>query len=157
MRVPKDWSAAAVAAPSKRKAGRAWQDNVRDSITKRFGASLDSRGFTLLELLIVVALIGILAAMAVMQFGLYRRRGFDASASSDLHNAALAEEALFASGGNYVNCRNANCSLRLPGFRRSRNVTIRMRRAGTSFTGTASHPNGSGKVWAYDSTGGGLQ
>lgn len=126
-------------------------------ITNRFRAGFDSRGFTLIELLVAAALIGILAAIAVMEFGAYRRRSFDASANSDLHNAALAQEALFATNGAYVNCRNANCEQRLPGFHRSKNVTIRLRRAALSFTGTSTHANGSGKVWAYDGTAGGIQ
>lgn len=120
-------------------------------------AHLDSRGFTLIELLIVVALIGILAAIAVLQFSTYRQRSFDASANSDLRNAALAEEALVARGGGYVNCRNANCEQRLPGFHRSKRVTLRMRGAGATFTGTSTHPTGTGKVWVYDSSNGGIQ
>jgi len=123
----------------------------------RFGTDLGNRGFTLIELLIVVALIGILAAIAVMQFYTYRQKSFDASANSDLHNAALAEEALFARGSAYVNCRNATCEQRLPGFHRTTRVTIRMRGAAASFTGTSTHPDGTGKVWAYNSASGGLQ
>lgn len=126
-------------------------------MVSRYGARLNSRGFTLIELLIVVALIGILAAIAITEFRTYRQRSFDASAGADLHNAALAEEALLGSGAASVSCRNATCDQRLPGFHRSTRVTIRMRRGGASFTGTATHPAGTGKVWAYDSTRGGLQ
>ena len=118
---------------------------------------MDSRGFTLLELLVTVTVIGILAAIAIMQFSLYRQRSFDASASSDLRNAAAAQESLFATNGAYVNCRNASCETRLPGFHRSKNVTVRMRRTATSYTGTSTHPSGSGRVWVYDSTAGGIQ
>ena len=123
----------------------------------QLGANLNNRGFTLIELMVAVALIGILAAIAITQFGSYRQRGFDASAVSDLRNAAGAEEGLFAISGAYVSCRNARCGQRLPGFRRSNNVTIRMRNGGTSFTGTSTHPTGTGRVWIYDSAAGGLQ
>ena len=111
----------------------------------------------MLELLVAVAVVGILAAIAIPQYRAYRQRGFDASARVDLRNAATAEEALYTRAGAYVNCRNANCEQRLPGFHRTNNVTIRIRIAGGTFTGTSTHPNGSGKVWAYDNAAGGMQ
>jgi len=51
--------------------------------------------------LIVVAIIGILAAIAIPQFAAYRQRAFNGSAQSDLRNVATGQEALFADTMGY--------------------------------------------------------
>jgi type IV pilus assembly protein PilA len=70
------------------------------------------RAFTLVELLIVVGIIAILAAIAIPQFNTYRKRGYDASANADLRNIKTIEEALYADFTDY----GASDSISHPGI-----------------------------------------
>ena len=115
--------------------------------------SAGNRGFTLIELLTVVAIIGVLAAIAIPQFVTYRRRGFDATAETDLRNAATAEEAYYINNYVYITCGNqADCKSKLGGYDGSNGVVISLTAGSDSFTGTSSHAKGSGRVWTFDST-----
>ncbi len=62
----------------------------------------DERGFTLVELLIVIAIIAILAAIAIPQFAAYRQRGVRASMQADARNIATSLEAFFADNQSYT-------------------------------------------------------
>ena len=56
----------------------------------------NSKGFTLIELMIVIAIIGILAAIAIPNFIAYRNKAFCSAAESDANAIASAISDYFA-------------------------------------------------------------
>jgi type IV pilus assembly protein PilA len=114
-------------------------------------------GFTLIELLVVIAIIGILAAIAIPQFAAYRRRSFEAQVKSDLHNAAVAQEAYFVGANTYKACGSCT-GLNLQGFNNTATVTLNSGGGSSGFELTATHQNctATPNVWTYISTGGAI-
>jgi type IV pilus assembly protein PilA len=106
-------------------------------------------GFTLLELIVVVAIVGILAAIAIQQFSLYRSRATDAAMRSDLKNAALAMESYYGEFLEYPSTLN---SIQLVGFRKTGGVTLTITvPTSSTFTLTAAMPNGTQPSYTFDS------
>ncbi|WHZ11248.1 MAG: Type IV pilus biogenesis protein PilE [Burkholderiaceae bacterium] len=70
-----------------------------------------SRGFTLIEVMITVAIIGILAAVAVPSYRAYVERGHRASAKAALLDAAQFMERYRASNFRYVDAAGVPPSL----------------------------------------------
>ena len=107
-------------------------------------------GFTFIELVVVVAIIGILAAIAIPQFAGYRQKGFEATLRADLKNAALAQEAYFAQHRDYKSGPLSASSL--DGYNKSPGIIgITAVKGANTFTLTATHANCSGITWLYSS------
>jgi type IV pilus assembly protein PilA len=66
-------------------------------------ATRTDTGFTLLELLVVVSIVGILASIAIPQYAAYRARGYDSIVESQVRHVATGQEAFFAGNSTYSN------------------------------------------------------
>ncbi|MGH7811470.1 MAG: type IV pilin protein [Candidatus Binatia bacterium] len=107
-------------------------------------------GMTLLELLVVVAVLGILVSIAIQQYSLHRSRAIDASMRSDLKNAAMAMESYY---GEFLEYPNTNAAILLVGYRNTSGVTLTINvTSPSSFTLTAARQHGSQPNFSYDST-----
>jgi type IV pilus assembly protein PilA len=110
----------------------------------------NARGFTLMELLVVIAVIGILVAIAVPQFYSYRRRSIDSQMKSDAKNVALAMESYFSERFVYP---TTIAEITPFGFRQTQGVALAITiPTPNTYIVTASKPGGTQPSFTYNSS-----
>lgn len=110
----------------------------------------DRRGFTIIELLAVVTIIGILASLALPRYAILKEKAMVKAMTSDLRNLLTVQEGFLSSNGDYAG--GTTLGPDLPGIggagrvsvRPSENVTITLNymstvTRGEGWNATATH------------------
>ena len=118
------------------------------------GRRIASKGFTLIEVLLVIAIIGLLAVIGIPQFIHYRSQAVDAQLKSDLRNAAVAVESYFTKNSVYP---ASVAEIQGYGFKATDGVTVTLNvLSPNTFTITAAKPGGSQPSFTLSSTTGSI-
>ena len=109
-------------------------------------------GFSLIELLTVISIIGMLAAIALLQMYSMKKRAYDREAQVALRMVALAEEAYYQRYEKYIACDESDCVSKLEGLSKINDgVVLNISLNGVDCVGSAYHQRGTGETFEWES------
>jgi type IV pilus assembly protein PilA len=114
----------------------------------------NEKGFTLIEIMIVIAIIGILAAIAIPQFNAYRVRAYNATTESQVKNCATAMAAFFEDNQTYVGATEDILAAGL-GYTKDDTAHVSFSNlSAVAYTLTGTNDHGNTKTYIFNGPGG---
>jgi prepilin-type N-terminal cleavage/methylation domain-containing protein len=120
-------------------------------------AKSGEKGFTLVELLVVVAIVGILSSIAITQYAFYKEKAVDSKMEATLHAGRQAMEGYYVENNTYEFADLAALQ-NSHGFKPSQNVALSITPppTATNYSLCAYSSGGTAPAFFYSTTGGSM-
>lgn len=87
-------------------------------------STIQEAGFTLIELMTVLIIVGSLAGISISQYAAYKKDAFNIAAMSDFRNSLTGIETYFDDNEEYPACIGADCESSIDGVRLTSDVFL---------------------------------